>query len=330
MLLSIIIPIYNVEKYLPATVDSVLSQTFRDFELILVDDGSTDTSGKICDQYARIDNRVKVIHKKNEGVSEARNVGVAEARGDYIGFVDSDDIIEPIMYELMVNAASDYDCEIIQCEHDRKSTQSNIKYEITDENFTISTGEKVVGDIFIKTGGRCTNVLSLCSKIYKRELFDGIVFPYGKVYEDEARTYQIILKAKKVGELNIPLYHYIKRDNSIITGISINKCLDKAWALRDRMEFFRNTNKDFYLKSVLSYLNCLKSTYVNMYKGFVVYTNEDKVIQKLLMDNYSDFQLVADKYTALYLFMIKNKIMINWIVKNDFEPIQKIIARIKR
>lgn len=330
MLLSIIIPIYNVEKYLSTTLDCVLNQTFRDFELILVDDGSTDSSGEICDQYAKNDNRIKVIHKKNEGVSEARNVGVATASGDYIGFVDSDDIIEPIMYEHMVKAALDYDCEIVQCEHDRHSTQSNISYEITDENFTISTGEKVVGDIFIKTGGRCTNILALWSKIYKRELFDGIIFPYGKVYEDEARTYQVILKARKVGELNVPLYHYVERNNSIITGIAIHKCLDKAWALKDRMDFFRNKNRNLFFKSVSSYLNFLKSTYVNMLKGIVIYTNEDKQIQKLLNESYSDFKLVADKYTLIYLFMIKHKIMINWIVKNEFEPIQKIFARIKR
>ncbi len=330
MLLSIIMPIYNVEKYLPTTLDCVLNQTFRDFELILVNDGSTDSSGEICEQYAKNDNRIKVIHKKNEGVSEARNVGVAAASGDYIGFVDSDDIIEPIMYELMVKAALDYDCDIIQCEHDRNNTLSNIGYEITDENFAISTGEKVVRNIFIKTGGRCTNILALWSKIYKRELFDGIIFPYGKVYEDEARTYQIILKAKKVGLLNIPLYHYIKRNNSIITGVAIHKYLDKAWALKDRMDFFRNKDNHLYLKSVSSYLNFLKLTYVDMYKGLVIYTNEDKQVQKLLRDSHSDFKLVADKYTLIYLFMIKHNIMINWILKNEFEPIQKIIARIKR
>jgi len=330
MILSIIIPIYNVEKYLSTTLDCVLNQTFRDFELILVNDGSTDSSSEICDQYAKNDSRIKVIHKKNEGVSEARNIGVAEARGDYIGFVDSDDIIEPIMYELMLKAALDYDCEIVQCEHDRENTQSNIGYEITDENFTISTGKKVVEDIFIKSGGRCTNILSLCSKIYKRKLFDGITFPYGKVYEDEARTYQVILKARRVGELNVPLYHYVERHNSIITGIAIHKCLDKAWALKDRMDFFRYKDRNLFLKSASSYLNFLKSTYVDMYKGIVIYTNEDKQIKKLFNDSYSDFKLVADKYTLLYLFMIKHNIMINWIVKNEFEPIQRIIARLKR
>ena len=239
MMLSIIIPIYNVEKYLEETLKTVLAQTFNDFELILVDDGSTDGSGEICDKYAEKDSRIKVIHKENNGVSEARNTGVAAAKGEYIGFVDSDDIIEPCMFELMINAAKEYECEIVKCEHDRDNKLSYNEYTIIEgDNFEVNTGEKVVRDIFIKTSARCTNILALWSKIYKRELFKGIIFPPGRVYEDEARTYQILLKAKRVGELDLPLYHYVKRDNSIITGIAVHKCLDKAWALKDRMDFF--------------------------------------------------------------------------------------------
>lgn len=329
MQLSIIIPIYNVEQYLEETINTVLNQSFADFELILVDDGSTDSSGKICDEFAKKDKRVRVIHKKNEGVSVARNTGVQAAKGEYIGFVDSDDIIEPCMYEIMINAAKEYNCDIVQCEHDRNTVLSYQKYKITSENFEVNTGYKVVNDIFIKKGGRCTNILALWSKIYKRQLFEGIIFPEGRVYEDEARTYQIILKADRIGELNIPLYHYVKRDNSIITGIAVHKCLDKAWALHDRMEFFRHKDRDLFDKSVRGYLGYLKGLCIEMKNGIVIYTSEDKTVLKLFIDSYRDFMRIADRYTKLYLFLIRHGIFVKWIIRNNFEPIQKMIAKVK-
>ena len=328
--ISVIVPIYNVEQYLRPCIDSILNQTFTDFELILVDDGSTDKSGEICDIYEKKDPRIRVIHKKNAGVSEARNTGVAAAKGEYIGFVDSDDVIEPCMYDLMINAAEKHDCDIIQCEHDRDDKLSYHEYRIIEgENFEVNTGDKVVRDIFIKRGARCTNILALWSKIYKRELFAGIAFPPGRVYEDEARTYQILLKANRIGELELPLYHYVKRDNSIITGIAVHKCLDKAWALKDRMEFFRDKDSDLFKKSVRQYLFYLESILNDMNKGIIIYKDEDMKVIDLIKADYKDFMMIGDKYTKIYLFMIKHNLFENWIRKNDFEPIQRAIAKRK-
>jgi len=329
MKLSIIVPIYNVSEYLADTLDTVLTQIFDDFELILVNDGSCDLSGHFCDEYAKKDSRVVVIHKVNGGVSEARNIGVSFACGEYIGFVDSDDIIEPCMYELMFKCAEDYDCDIVQCEHNRNNYLSNNIYTIDDENFSICDGISVVRDIFIKKDGRCTNILALWSKIYKRELFDGIVFPIGKVFEDEARTYQVILKAKQVGNLNLPLYHYIKRQDSIITGIAIIKYLNKAWAFKDRMEFFRGRDQELFEKSTKSYYNFLISALNDMKHGIVIYTNEDETILQFLIDDYDDFTKYGDKYAKIYLFMMKHNIFVKWIRENEFEPIQRIVAKIK-
>ena len=119
MLLSIIIPIYNVKNFLPETLENVLTQIFKDFELILVDDGSTDGSGEICDIFAKKDSRVKVIHKENGGVSTARNTGVEAAQGKYIGFVDSDDLIEPNMFEILVKLAEENSAQVVECSHNR-------------------------------------------------------------------------------------------------------------------------------------------------------------------------------------------------------------------
>ena len=135
MKLSIIIPIYNVERYLEETINSVLKQTFTDFELILVDDGSTDNSGKICDKYAQKDSRVKVIHKPNGGVSSARNAGVDNATGEFIGFVDSDDIISEVMYEGMINIAEKYGADIVQCTHVREI--SDLNHNVLPQNIEV-------------------------------------------------------------------------------------------------------------------------------------------------------------------------------------------------
>ena len=117
-LISVIIPVYNIEQYLPRCLDSVIAQTYNNLEIILVDDGSTDSSGEICDKYSLLDNRIKVIHKSNGGVSSARNEGLEVAKGDYIGFVDGDDIIEKDMYQILLDNAIKYHCEMSCCQID--------------------------------------------------------------------------------------------------------------------------------------------------------------------------------------------------------------------
>ena len=119
-MLSIIMPVYNTGSYLDVTVNSVLAQTYRDFELIMVDDGSTDDSGKLCDALALKDHRIRVIHKKNGGVASARNAGLGAASGEYIGWVDSDDLVSPVMFQVMMDMAEKYEADIVQCSHVRK------------------------------------------------------------------------------------------------------------------------------------------------------------------------------------------------------------------
>lgn len=231
---SIIIPIYNVAAWLPETLDSVLNQTFRDFELILVDDGATDGSGEICDAYAQKDSRIRVIHQENAGVSAARNTGVAAAKGEYIGFTDSDDIIEADMFQVMVSLAEKHDADVVQCQHDRADVLNQAPRS-TDHR--VMNGADFVRRMFTKKGGAYTNQVSLCTKICKSILFENIVFPVGRVYEDEQETYKLCLKAVRLVETDDILYHYIKRENSIITGISSKKILDKQAALVDRLDY---------------------------------------------------------------------------------------------
>ena len=321
--LSVIIPVYNVAQWLPETIESVLVQSFREFELILVDDGSTDDSGAICDRYAAVDSRIRVIHQKNAGVSAARNAGMAAAQGEYIGFADSDDIIERDMYAVMVELAKKHQADVVQCQHDRAAelngtTRSHI-VEIMD-------GDAFVRRMFTRKSGEYTNQVALWSKIYRRNLFEGIAFPVGRVYEDEQETYKLCLKAKKIVETPDILYHYIKRENSIITGISAKKMLDKQQALLDRLNYLPQRIPDLEKECCQSFLGFSKYILCQMYKAGAM----DAVGQAaaVLLSQKKRLKPWLNKYERFYLPMLK--IENRWILSNDFEPIQKWLATIAR
>ncbi|WP_318505185.1 glycosyltransferase family 2 protein [Bacillus sp. T3] len=204
--ISIIVPVYNVEKYIHKCVDSILNQTFQDFELILVDDGSPDNCGFICDDFAQKDKRVKVVHKQNGGLSTARNAGMDIAEGEYIGFVDSDDWIEPDMYELLFNLCVENDCEIANCSsiiYFTNKTVVNGSHPLIIQNRHEAMKAMLEGKLYDEV---------VWTKLIKRNLLTDIRFPEGIVYEDTAFTYKVIHKCKKVCSIGSPKYHYIKRD----------------------------------------------------------------------------------------------------------------------
>lgn len=324
MVLSIIVPIYNVEKYLSATITNILEQKFTDYELLLIDDGSTDESANICDHFAKLDSRVCVIHQQNSGVSAARNVGVACAKGKYVGFVDSDDLIEPNMYETLVSIAEQYQADIVQCRHNRLNSVQNTKYSGEKR---IIDGYTFVKEIFDYQGKEYTNQVSLCSKIFKRELFHGIVFPEGRTYEDEQETYKICLKAQKFIEIPDELYHYVKRDNSIITGISAKKMLDKQLALLDRLKCLPRELPELEGMCAHSFIGYSEDIMCKLYEA------EERDTLKCVIDNLLNEKKVIkpylNKYERIYYLFIRYNIAKKIIFGNQFMPIQKIIARIK-
>lgn len=210
-LISIIVPVYNVEQYIEKCVISIMNQTYKNIEIILVDDGATDNSGKICDELKEKDNRITVIHKKNGGLSDARNAGLKIAKGEYIGFVDSDDYIEQDMFEALykINKQNDADISIVSF------------YELY--------GGKVIGvraskslEVFNKIDAIKellidTKIQSYAwNKLFKRELFKDINFPTNKNFEDIATTLLLFEKANKIVLLESPKYYYVRRDDSII------------------------------------------------------------------------------------------------------------------
>ena len=214
-LISVIVPVYNVEEFLPKCVDSLLTQTYRNLEIILVDDGTKDNSGEICDAYAARDSRIRVIHKENGGLSSARNAGIDIAGGEYLSFVDSDDWIEPQTYEWMLELVRKYDVKLVCAgRYDVKYTSGKKTKGLCPPREEVITGEELVRRIF-----RWDNIDSAaCDKLYHRSLFREIRYPLGKVCEDVPTTYRIALDAGKAAMCPKPVYNYLHRPGSITTA----------------------------------------------------------------------------------------------------------------
>ena len=252
-LISVIIPVYKVEKYINKCVQSVVDQTYKNLEIILVDDGSPDNCPKICDNWEKIDSRIKVIHKANGGLSDARNAGMSIATGKYIGFVDSDDYIDIRMYEYLYNAIKNEKAEIAICDYEIVTENGEIIDEqspVKNETFSGVTGLKKISEQY---GWR---YVTAWNKLYKMEIFDGIEFPKGKIHEDEFVIHELFFRCKKIATISKKLYKYLQRDGSI-TKQKINvQHLDIVEALCCRSDFYEQKelsglNEDLY-KSIKS------------------------------------------------------------------------------
>ena len=218
-LISVIVPVYNVAAWLPRCVDSVLAQTYQNLEILLIDDGSTDASGEICDAYAEKDPRIRVIHKKNGGLSSARNAGLDVSNGQYLGFVDSDDWIEPEMYAEMLALMVRNEAQLVCAgRYDVDGDTGRKTIGLCPKRQERVTGEELAGRIFL--WDHCDS--SACDKLYRRELFDGIRYPEGKTCEDVPVTYRLALKAHRAVLCDKPLYNYFHRSGSISKGAEIS------------------------------------------------------------------------------------------------------------
>lgn len=213
---SIIVPVYKVEKYLKRCVDSILAQTYGDFELILVDDGSPDRSGNLCDEFKKADNRIKVIHKKNGGLSSARNAGLDIACGEYVGFIDSDDWITVDMFEHLIGLIDIYSCEIASASY----VFSNGESIFEQPDIKIKIYERKEALRYYLSEGMSKRIADypVCIKFYKSELFDSIRFPQGQLYEDVATNFSLIQKTSKYVKSNKVCYYYFQDGESITRG----------------------------------------------------------------------------------------------------------------
>ena len=239
-LISIIVPIYKVEKYLKKCIDSILQQSYHNLEIILVDDGSPDNCGRICDEYRKRDNRIVVIHKKNGGVADARNTGISAAKGEYIGFVDPDDCLHKDMYKILFNNIVKYNADISICGFSSVDEEKKAigKPKEFNSEIKIFSKEESLENLLLEKD--YTN--HLWNKLYRKQLFmnKSITFPKGKIWEDVAVSYLLFEESKRVVYQNTELYYYIQRNKSIVSDMTLAKIKTLGNIITERNDYLQN------------------------------------------------------------------------------------------
>ncbi|MCM3412438.1 glycosyltransferase family 2 protein [Metabacillus litoralis] len=313
--ISIIVPIYKVEKYLAKCIDSILNQTFKEYELILVNDGSPDSCGEICEEYSKRDKRVKVIHKKNGGLSSARNAGIDIAKGEYIAFVDSDDFIHKNMYEMLYKNAINTSSDIVICDYFIVSENEIIQdesyqFKIQPKTFTnIEVLRELYRDDRIK-------FVVAWNKLYKKSLFSKLRYKEGRIHEDEFIIHKILYECSKVTYLPVKLYFYLQTDNSIIRSPYNIKRLDRVYALKERVEFFKKI-KQLKLQhhAESKYIQSLFANYKNIRMNNIPLGKE---LIKLRLDLLTNITTLAKnpyykkKEKLMWLIFIINPLLYDW------------------
>ncbi len=309
-LISVIVPVYNIEKYLPRCIESIRKQTYNNLEIILVNDGSTDTSGTICDEFAKKDERIRVIHKENGGSSSARNAGIEVAKGEYLGFVDSDDYIESEMYEKMVYAIEETDCGIIQVARDEIDEDGNLMPGLClmPDKMMRYSAEEFMKELLLHKGD-----CSFCTKILKRDLFFEKRFPVGVLNED----FHLLVKMLKEGENVVSLpycgYHVFyrigsntrktdKNDFSRVYGDNVDNADMVYEIVKEKYPALWKIAVRFGLYQRMDYL--LHIPIAQMTKDNIQYKSICKYVKKHWTDTVSSAYLTGKDKLYLTLFAL--------------------------
>lgn len=306
-LISVVVPVYNVHSFLDNCVKSILNQTYKNIEIILVDDGSTDDSGSVCDSYAKIDNRINVIHKANGGLSDARNIGIKKAQGSYITFVDSDDYIDKnyieSLYILITKNNSD-----IACSRMKKTDSLNDKIINKNEKINIYNSIDAIKEILYQRN--IDN--SAPSKLFKKELFKNILFPVGFAFEDLDTMYKLFLQANKIVSTNFAYYLYYQREGSILHTVK-----DKT--INDLLTIIDNMNKNLInygeLKAPLMARTLNANFYIyNRSNNMSIKENSKKYIVNHRKEVLKDKNISKKTKYGIIISLISFKLL-NWLDK---------------
>lgn len=264
-MISVIVPVYNVEKYIEKCVESILTQSYRDFEIILVDDGATDSSGKICDKLCETDSRIKVVHQSNQGLSAARNTGLDNMQGEYVTFIDSDDYIENDYLQCLYENVTSQQAEISVCGHRIVEENKKIQVQETaDAPLEVCTGREAACKI-VKDSSAF--MITACGKLFHACLKEFLYFPAGKVHEDEFVIYKALYAAKRVTISQRPLYCYVQHTGSITNSRFSIKRLDKLKALKEAITYFEDLgDEDLKWYAVKRYLLNIQIAWYRMDK----------------------------------------------------------------
>lgn len=246
-MVSVIVPVYNVKPYLDKCLKSILKQSYKNIEIILVDDGSTDGSEKLCDEYAHNYDNIKVVHKKNGGLSDARNIGLQHALGQYVMFVDSDDCVDGSIVEYLMNMIAKCDAEIGICDFVHLYTGKEAFVEQSQEVLEFNAENALIEMFYQKSF-----LMSVCGKIFKKQLWEAIRFPVGMLFEDVAIIYKVFERADKIVYGNAKLYGYMHRENSITTKKFTVRDCDILLIFDEISEYYKNSDTDL-LRAVRAY-----------------------------------------------------------------------------
>ncbi len=302
-LVSVIVPIYKVEKYLEKCINSIISQTYKNIEIILVDDGSPDNCGKICDNYAKKDKRIKTFHKKNGGLSDARNYGLKKSIGEYILFVDSDDWIDPEMVEILVNSLEKNNTDISICGI-KLIKNNDVEYLKWFKEDTILQKEEALK--MLLENKVITN--HAWNKLYRKEIIEKTPFPKGKLYEDARIMHNVFLNCNSVSITKEYLYNYLIRDTSISGVNKIENNLDYIDAFIKRYEDMKDISQEYKEICYYQICNIIGIVFTNY-----VFTEEDKNIYKEKLESYMTYikkgsksiKKYADKKEKLRILFVK-------------------------
>lgn len=301
---SVIVPVYKVEKYLDRCVQSIINQTYKNLEIILVDDGSPDNCPKMCDDYSKKDNRIIVIHKQNGGLSDARNFGLDIATGDYITFVDSDDFLSINFIEKLVELSKKYNAEIVSCGIQR------FKDRLIENNEEIKINTYTKNDAIINSFK--TNFYEFVvawGKLYKKEIFNDLRYPVGKIHEDEFICHRIFDKINKFVTTSEKLYYYYENPNSI-TGVGYRlKRINYLEALEDRVKFFKENYPEFYADMAMFFVYQCINVYFEIPNNFP----QKKLAQKLTKQMFKKAQkgikgIKTSSKKRFFLFSVSPKL----------------------
>lgn len=303
--ISVIVPVYKVEAYLHACVDSLLAQTYSDFELILVDDGSPDNCGKICDEYAAKDPRVRCVHQENQGLSGARNAGIDIAQGEFITFIDSDDLVDARYLEILMDAAKE-GADVAICRH-REFADGNLlrpwQGQVPRRSFD------AVNAVETMYNGSAWIPVNACCKLFRRQLIGDTRFPLGRLHEDQAFTPYILYRAEKIVSCDAVLYHYRVNPVSITRNTFSLRRYDDLWAIENCIRFFEERNETEILcaaRNKRQRLICVYAIYAAR-DGVQVPEAYRISIPKAL--GYLRRNVSADKY-SYYLAQVNEKLVI--------------------
>lgn len=299
-LISVIVPVYNVESYLERCIDSIINQTYSNLEIILVNDGSTDSSGSICEQYSEKDSRIKVIHKKNGGLSDARNVGLDVATGEFISFIDSDDWVSRTMFSEMVEQFID-NVDIVGAKFIESSGQ-------IEQSLINDSGQVLIfsGEAALKAhlNGKYFYI-SVWNKLYRRELFEQLRFPVGRLAEDLYITHKLLIKSRQVAFIDKTVMYYFQREGSIMHRAGKKLIFDVYEGTKEQYQYLKPFSSLVKEENERIYVKCLLKTY-----GYYLlyYSSEKDILAQIKQEirslNSNDVKVYGATKLMLNLYRI--------------------------